>query len=56
MMSVITTARRWCACSGGKRRRVIDPAAGDPHGAQELDPVRVDIGLGAAWQIRALSA
>jgi len=32
--------------SGGKGRRVSDLAADDAHGAQELDPVGVDVGFG----------
>jgi len=40
-----TLARMRARCSGGKGR-VGDPAADDAHGALELDPVGVDVGLG----------
>src|SRR2546421_8163093 len=44
-MSAMTVARERRAWSGGKGR-VCGPAADDADGAQELDPVGVDAGLG----------
>jgi len=54
VMSAMTLARVQAWCSGGKGRRVGDPAADDARGARELDPVGVDVGSVAARQIRAL--
>src|SRR5438034_7965715 len=45
-MSASTAAWTRVCCSGGKGRRVSDPAAQDAHGAFELDAVGVDVGLG----------
>jgi len=45
VMSAITATRDRRAWSGGKGR-VCGPAADDPDGAQELDPVGVDVGFG----------
>src|SRR5215471_20846909 len=44
-MSAITAASARCCWSGGKGR-VSGPAAEDMDGAQELDPVGVDVGFG----------
>jgi hypothetical protein len=45
VISVITAASERRAWSGGKGR-VSGPAADDADGAQELDPVGVDVGFG----------
>src|SRR6266704_3532935 len=45
-MSAMTLARMPPRWSGGKGRRVSGPAADDADGPLELDPVRVDAGLG----------
>src|SRR5215468_4823180 len=44
-MSAMTRVRVRSAWSGGKGR-VSGPAADDPDGAQEFDPVGVDVGFG----------
>jgi hypothetical protein len=43
---VLIFARVVAQRSGGKGRRVSDLAADDAYGAQELDPVGVDVGFG----------
>ena len=45
-MPAMTVARMRSWCSGGKGRRIGGAAAGDADGALELDPVRVNAGLG----------
>jgi hypothetical protein len=45
-MSAMTVARMRSRWSGGKGRRVSGPAADDPDGALEFDPVGVDGGFG----------
>src|SRR5712691_4080942 len=45
-MLAMTLARARSRCSEGKGGRVGGPAADDPDGPLELDPVRVDAGLG----------
>src|SRR5438552_17030090 len=45
-MLAMTLARMRSRWSGGENRRVSGPAADDAVGPLELDPVRVDAGLG----------
>ena len=45
-IAALTRIKARVLCSGGKFGGCSDVAAQDPHGVQELDPVRVDIGLG----------
>jgi hypothetical protein len=47
VMSAMIAARDRRAWSGGKDR-VCGPAADDADGAQELDPVGVDVGFGGS--------
>ena len=42
----MTAARMRARWSGGKGRRVSDLAVDDPHGAQELHAVGIDVSLG----------
>ena len=46
VMLAMTLARMRSRWSGGENRRVSGPAADDADGPLELDPVRVDAGLG----------